>query len=351
MNINDTLFSEIDCFLSNYDFYPDDVNDIKSFLTSERPFVEKQIKAIQIIEKNISVHGKKKLLEHISELARVERETQELKPLVRDHVIHALLSFLLGIYLNEKFIKPSNSTSVDHFQWKLAGFFHDIGYPIQIAMNIVEPTISKINEIKRNLNVSVPDVQSKILTEGLENLANHLNSFELIQKCLDDWGLKINPRREYDLMIESRKMNHGIMSSLIVLYVIALMYHKYNPKKEYKDIDLENTNINWNQLNFDRDIVSACSAIYIHNLPNRCFTDAKIDRSKAPTAFLLKLSDCLQEWERPSYERETVYPASLFDIKIDKGQLIFYSNISEKKNNEIKEAIFSSLIVPDVQIC
>lgn len=351
MNINETLFSEIGCFLDDYDFYEDDVNDIKDFLTSEKSFLEKQSNAIQIIEKIMTVHGKKELLRHVSELARVEHRIQELEPWVRDHVVHALLSFLLGIYLNEKFIKPSIVTCVDHFQWKLAGLFHDVGYPIQIAKDIIKPTISKINEIKRNLNVSVPDVQPKIYIDGIENLANRLNSFELIQKCLNRWKLKIHARKEYDLMIESGEICHGIMSSLIVLYVIALMYHKYNPAREYKDIYLQNSNINWNQTYFDRDVVSACSAIYIHNLSNRCFAEAKINRSKAPVAFLLKLSDCLQEWERPSLTNQTGFPASLFDIKIDKGQLIFYSNISEKKNNEIKEAIFSSLIVPDVQIC
>lgn len=347
MNINETIFTEISSTLYKYDCSS---KEIKDFLTSGESFLERQSNAIRIIEGIMTAHGKKELLKHVSELARVEHGIQELEPWVRDHVVHALLSFLLGIYLNEKFVKPSIGTPVDDFQWKLAGLFHDVGYPIQIAKDIMKPTTAKINEIKRNLNLTVPDVQSMIYIGGIENLANHLNSFKLIQKCLNRWRLEINAKKEYDRMIESGEICHGIMSSLIVLYVIALMYHKYNPKREYKDIHLDGTNINWNQTYFDRDIVSACSAIYIHNLPSRCFNKAKIDPKKAPIAFLLKLSDCLQEWERPSFASQTGYPASQFDIKIDKGQLVFYNELQKDKKEEIKETISSTLIATDVQI-
>lgn len=106
----------------------------------------------------------------------------------------ALLSFILGIYLNEKFLcKPA-----DIFQWKLAGLLHDFGYPIQIARDILEPFTTKINEINRKLNVSISDVHFKIIPDGLENLTNGINSFDLIQKCLDEWGLHINAKEEYN---------------------------------------------------------------------------------------------------------------------------------------------------------
>jgi hypothetical protein len=350
MNINATLLEENTIYLYKYncDRYE---KEIEHFLTHHENILERQQEAINIIKSIMTKHGKKELLCYIDELARVEHGIQELEPQVRDHVVYALLSFILGIYINEKFLKPLSGILVDDFQWKLAGLFHDVGYPAQVAKDILRPFTAKINEIKRNLGVHSPDVYFKVVPVGLENLTNDLNSFDLIQERLNEWEFRINAREEYDQMVGSGDICHGMVSSLAILYVIDLMYDKYNKKRKKTDIYAVKSNINWNQTYFEKDVVSACSAIYIHNLPNKCFTDAKIDRSKAPVAFLLKLSDCLQEWERPSLKNPKGFSAANFDIKIDKDQLIIHADISDDKKRKIKDEISSSLIAPDVQIC
>lgn len=140
-----------------------------------------------------------------------------------------------------------------------------------------------------------------------------------------------------------------MISSLTILYIIDLMYQKYNPKRQYRDIYLDR--VNWNQTYFESDVIPACSAIYIHNLPKRCFSIKKIDRSKASIAFLLKLSDCLQEWERPCKGNKTGFPSCKFDIRIDNNILIFYADIPDNIKDKIKGEISSYLITPDVKIC
>jgi len=252
---------------------------------------------------------------------------------------------------HQKFLRPLIGIPVDDFQWKLAGLFHDVGYPAQIARDILRSFTEKINTIKRNLGARVPDVHFKVVPVGLENLTKNLNSFDLIQKRLDEWGLQINAREEYDQMIDSGDICHGMISSLAVLYVIDLIYQKCNPKRERSDIYADGSKINCNQIYFEEDVIPACSAIYIHNLPNRCFAHAKIDRSKAPVAFLLKLSDCLQEWERPSLKNQTGFSATKFGIEIGNDQIIFHADIPEDKKSEIREKISSSLVSPNVQIC
>lgn len=348
MDINSTLLKQTNTYLYDYGC---NQKEIEHFLTHFRNFPERQQKAIDIIEGIMTIHGKKELLRHVAELARVEHGIRELQPWVRDHVVHALLSFILGIYLNEEFLKPSRGSYVDPFQWKLAGLFHDVGYPAQVAKDILKPFVAKINEIKRTLDVRSPDIYFKVVPVGLENLTNGLNSFDLIQERLDEWELRINAREEYNQMITSGDICHGMISSLAILYVIDLMYQKYNPKRKYSGPYAESSNINWDQTYFESDVVSACSAIYIHNLPNKCFADAKINCSKAPVAFLLKLSDCLQEWERPSLKNLNGFLATQFDIKIDNDQLIFYADIPACKKKKIKDEISSSLVAQDVQIC
>jgi hypothetical protein len=340
MNINRTLFEAVKPYLYIYDCLD---NDLRPFLLQRKPFLNRQKKAIQIIEGIMTLHGKEKLLKYLTKLAKIEHGIGQLEPWVRDHVVHALLSFILGIYINEKLLRPLG-TGVDAFQWQLAGLFHDVGYPVQIAKDILGPFSETINSIKRRLEIHASDVHLNIVPVGLDSLQNGQNSFDLIQRCLDGWGLKIDAKKEYEDKMTSSEICHGMISSLAVLYVIDLMYQKYNPGREYKDIYAVSNNINWNQICFDRDIITACSAIYIHNLPLRCFRNAKIDVTKAPLAFLLKLADCLQEWERPSQKNQDGLSATLFDICTKNGELIFSADIQERTRNNIKREISFCLV-------
>jgi len=142
-----------------------------------------------------------------------------------------------------------------------------------------------------------------------------------------------------------------IIRSPSVLYLIDIMYQKYNRKREFKEIYAPGTRINFNQRYFEEDVVSACTAIYIHNLPKEYFIHTKIDRTKALLAFLLKLSDCLQEWERPSKTNPTGFSASSFDIKVDGKKLVFQTEIPDEEKQHMEDQISSTLIASDVEIC
>jgi hypothetical protein len=345
LNINKTLLIETKEYIYDYDC---NEAKIEQFLCFKGRFIDRQKIAMNIIEDIMKTHGKEKLLKYVVELARVELGIRELKPSARDHVVHALLSFILGIYINEKFL--IDVTRVNDFQWKLTGLFHDIGYPTQIAKGILAQYTEKINEIRKEIKIPSKDITFKIVPEGLENLTNNLNSFDLIQERLNEWHLKIDVKEEYNRMINSGNICHGIVSSLTLLQIVDLLYDKYNPKRENLDESKMMDGINWSQECFDSDVISACSAIYIHNLPGRCFEEAKIKRSKAPVAFLLKLSDCLQEWERPSKENKTGFLANEFEITLNNDQLIFHTNIPEDIKEKIRDEIYSSLDIPDLYI-
>ena len=66
-------------------------------------FLRLQEKSIEIIRKILDYHGKKEIVKFLAVLASIEPGIQELQPWQRDHVVHALNSFILGIYINEKF--------------------------------------------------------------------------------------------------------------------------------------------------------------------------------------------------------------------------------------------------------
>jgi hypothetical protein len=343
MNINDTLLTMLK--EANHTNYP--IEKIEVFLQNKCDFLERQKIAIDIIEEIMDVHGKKSLLKSVTELAHVEYKIRELEPWVRDHVVHALLSFLLGVYLNEKHLKLQYGVKVPCFQWKLAGLFHDVGYPAEIGKNVIKPYVDNINKIKKEIGVDVRDLKATIQIDGIEKLTNDRNSFDLIQRRLNDWELKINAKQTYEKMTNSGEICHGMIGSLSILYIIDLLYQKHNEKREYNTIFIPGTGIDVNQEYFEIDVVSACSAIFIHNLPNEYFKQAKINPKKAPVAYLLKLADCLQGWERPSSNSKSGVSADKFQITTLNE---FNANIPESKKLEMKNDIFSSLLVENFRI-
>jgi len=344
MGINKTIFNAVQGQLGDYGCYEE---EIKRFLTTRWGFRERQTEAISIIEGIMTAHGKQELYLHVAELARVESGIRELERWVRDHVVHALLSFLLGIHINEHFMKPSGH-GVDVFQWKLAGLFHDVAYPVEVAKDILEKYTNQVNWIKKKLGAAASDVFFRLTPVGIDQLTNGVRSLNLIQQQLDDWGLAVDANREYGDMLDSGRICHGIISSLSVLYVIDLMYQQYNSGREYRNI-YEPSNINWNQSYFEDDVVPACSAIFVHNLPNRCFNNAPLCKQRAPLAFLLRLSDCLQDWNRPSADNPRGFPQRMFKINITNGRLVFTVADSVRRQKIMKE-LRSSLDLSDIEV-
>lgn len=330
MTINEKLLPNWDY----YEYYYDCSHEsIKDFLMNNHKFIERQSMAITFIGTIMKNHNKQELLTHVSELARIEHGIRELEPWVRDHVVHAMLSYLLG--------KNIIGRCVDTFQWKLAGLFHDVGYPTQIAKDLLKSYADKINEIRNRIGVTTDNLHFTIVLQGLEKLQNSADSFALIQNYLDKWGLKINSRNVYDSYIKDGKICHGMISALCVLHIIDLLYQKNNPHRETLKYS------GWSQEYFDNDVVPACAAIFIHNLPAQYFRDAKISLKRSPIAYLLKLSDCLQDWERPSKNNRNGFSSSLYDIEINNNKLLF-SAPPERKNkiaNEVEGCISSEHII------
>jgi len=339
MTINEKLKPNYDWYEYYYDC-PHEV--IVDLLLNEKDFLKRQSLAITAIEKIMRSHKKQSLLSHVSELARIEHGIRKLEPWVRDHVVHAMLSYLLGIYINENFIYELTGKRIDQFQWKLAGLFHDIGYPAQIAKDLLKSYTDRLNEIKDTIGLESQEIRFNIVPVGLDKLQNNVNSFDLIQDYLDKWDLDINAKAVYNENIEKGNICHGMISALCVLYIIDLLYQKNNPLREVNDSS------GWSQHYFTGDVASACSAIFIHNLPNKYFKQSKISLDKAPIAYLLKLSDCLQDWERPSHNNQQGFPASSYDIEVVNKTLNFSAPADRKE--KITDEVLSCLIAENIQI-
>lgn len=327
MNINNTLsnfFSE-----TNIDFCRDDKankeikREIIAFL-DESKIGSKYQPAKELTKKLVKPHNKEPLYQHIVELYNVEKATRSLTE-ERDHVIHALNTFLLGVYINKKYLV----NSVDIFQWKLAALFHDIAYPLKISQEIIERYFKEVKGIKNDLGIASSNPTMNIVPKNFEKLTNNKTAFDYIQNRIDEWGLKVDVEKKYSEMSSSNIICHGMISALTVLYLIDLMYQKNNPERKYNDSD-------WDQEYFETDVVSACSAIFLHNLGVDAFEN--IDKTKASLAYLLKLCDEFQNWDRPTEKMPDGDSPENYDIQVQQNQLIFKVSDQDRKD-EIESEI------------
>lgn len=343
MNINNTLsnfFSE-----TKIDFCRDDPTyneklkaEIITFL-KEPNFGSKSHQAIGLTKELVKPHNKGPLYQHIVELYEVEEATMGLTR-KRDHVIHALNTFLLGVYINNKYLL----NPVDIFQWKLTALFHDIAQPLEISQKIIERYFKNVDRIKNNLgiaslNPTMKNPTMNIMPKNFEKLTNNKNAFDYIQTRIDDWGLKVDVEKKYSDMSPSNIICHGMISALTVLYLIDLMYQKNNPERK-------NNGSDWDQKYFETDVVSACSAIFVHNLGADAFKN--INKTKAPLAYLLKLCDELQHWDRPKGKKHKGDSPENYDIQVQQNHLIFKVSNQDRKG-EIESKI-GCLNDNDIQI-
>jgi len=300
-------------------------------------FEERQNKSLDIIRQILNIHGKSYIEKFLGQLASIEPRIQELQPWVRDHVVHALNTFILGVYILEKVNFTSlKDTYFDYpFMWKLCGPTHDLGYPIEIAHNIKRLWADEVNDILESLNSPSPRVDPELYPGHLNELCEHYDANEIIQKRLTEWDLGIDIEDYYEWLRKESRTDHGIISALSQIKIIDALYYKVNPNKDYKNIN--QNGLNYNQENFDLDIVSASSALFIHNIDlNYYGFSNKISFDICPLAFLLFLCDTFQEWDRYSKNRH-VYSGNDFDINCS------HNSISLFVPEELEKKVFAAL--------
>lgn len=98
----------------------------------------------------------------------------------------------------------------------------------------------------------------------------------------------------------------------MVTKCLDCMYARHNPKRFAFKSESKRF---WSYKNFTTYIINAAGSIFLHNLDT-----SKIGRSfnknEHPLAFLLKLSDELQDWERINQD-EQYFSASHYAIEFD----------------------------------
>ncbi len=273
------------------------------------------------------MQGNTNFVDLLDVLKNYEENAATLIDKQRDHFVHSVNVFLLGlgIYsqnnLFREIIKKEFEKSPKYqgksdspigeffFQWGIAALCHDIGYPVEIVNGQIRKFIKLISDVEGK-NVSANpylafwtfDVLNSIPTrfrrkmefDGKEMIIDNLLdllSYDVSRKL----GTIPSTTKEYldnflSYMQKLGIVDHGFYSSLIVLkwYSYMVEINNLNPEFLYNPI------------------LNVASAILLHNyyrnvLKKNPFGLGALAPDKHPIAYLLILCDELQEWNREAY--------------------------------------------------
>ena len=256
----------------------------------------------------------------------------------RDHFIHSVNVFLLGLAIyaaNENYQKAfaetvfaaedyqgrfSTAAEEFYFRWGIASLCHDIGYPIEIITN-------QINEFIV-FATCLSDCDRKVVSrveydnfDTINSIAERTGKKEFIRKYYDehDTCVYIDLLKPIDLLAHKLhrvlgldiktikekldgyiadsarigRVDHGMFSSILVL-------------KWFGDV-IQTTGQSPDRLFYP--VLDSASAILLHNFYNIAlvkepFKLPALRADRHPLAFLLILCDELQEWNREPYGDE-----------------------------------------------
>jgi hypothetical protein len=252
----------------------------------------------------------------------------------RDHYIHSVNVFILGLCIfgqNENFRNAFAKAHLDKteypfsydtqneeffYRWGIAALFHDIGYPVEIINKQFRLYIEMATEVdekaKINPYLAFDDfaafnsiheiVPKKQFTQTYSEKYDSCVYIDLL-KPIDLLAHQIHLSLDVDLkqikfaldhflnvMASNGFVDHGFYSAIIVLKWYGYLIQKCGYKPEY----------------FFYPVLDSASAILLHNyyrngLMKPPFSLGPLDPKKHPIAFLLILCDELQEWNRPPY--------------------------------------------------
>jgi hypothetical protein len=310
VGINQKLYQGILDNYGQYSLNTKDLSVIKQFLATPINKTDRRITlAKKICNLILKRHAKDELVKiGVASLADIEGRVAAIQARIRDHVIHSVFTFLLGVYLIDKLM-----LTVSPFEWKLSALLHDIGYPFEMAIHLPGKIRDKLKRYSRKLKIYSPELKWSWKFENLEKLTGEPSSVELIDDRLEQLQLGCRSTTLYNDMMVNGDMDHGIVSALLLLKITDMIYraHNQNFQRVMEPID----GVDYSYKHFDKHIINAATAILLHNIDRTVFNSDSLDFSNQRhyIAALLRLSDEFQDWERPSIGR-TVYLASDYDI-------------------------------------
>ena len=296
----------------------------------------------------------------------------------RDHVMHVFRVWLIGVnlllkdncsYLNkivvEKgyYVNPYEKLSM----WTLMALSHDLGYPLQKAMEVIEKTktmmTSFISNPMINMDLSFSGVQNsmndfvlrfisskmweinpdtrKTVEYTKESFAAHQQELESMddedkKQAIDRkrYVARLQPKYYFKLQKSLEHSQHGILSSLIIYkHLLYFLESDYSLNEDYM-FDHEDSR----QYYIRREILRAIASHTCHDI---------YQNDMLRFSFMLILCDDAQEWGRKSISELYVRQANQYTyegIECDLNGELFDCTFRDKyevNSDSVKQVIES----------
>lgn len=359
---------------------------VKRFVQNENKSTAKDVYEIFLDIYKVGSSDKKTFTDLLDALVKYEESMGVLNDKQRDHYVHSVNVFLLGImiyaqndrckstfsgYLNSEKVRMFKSQEEEFlFRWGLASLFHDIGYPVEMVSN----------QLSRFFNyvINDPDSIAKVKPYvGYKNF-DHLDMIEIthIEGNLINGdmhktgGESVRPSKLIaDKVFGSFDIDRITVHKILENYLDNMQNEGFVDHGFYSAIIVLRW-YGWGLQHADRDgeylldpITDAATAVFLHNAYKKTFqrTPVNLGRMKAPQSplsYLLILCDEIQEWNRKAYGeyvRSNVQIDSISKIYIDNDKLeIHYvttkgyltQEFAENKKRDIKKVLCVEDIFP-----
>lgn len=280
--------------------------------------------------------SKSTFIDLLDVLSAYEERAATLIDKQRDHYIHSVNVFILGLCIysqNSNFRTAFKKANIDGdkypenypneqeeflFRWGIAALFHDVGYPIEIIGKQIESFLEfatnadhadSKGKIKahlefqnfRHLNSVAEVTPKKVFIKDFYEQNESSVYIDLLQP-IDLLAQKIHlslgiPLEEIKNKLDSFVLDmakfgfidHGFYSAIIVLKWYGYLIQKTN----------------MNPMRFYNAVVDSASAILLHNYyRNACqksFGCGPMNPVNHPIAYLLMFCDEMQDWNRAGY--------------------------------------------------
>lgn len=323
---------------------------------------------------------KTKMNKFVSEMALCETALKNILPEQRDHYIHSVGVYLLGlaiynscnkirdaVRLNKPYVDTESQKESFVLRWSIAACLHDIAYPLELSLKSFNKYSKNLNVEQQNLNVGQQDektnqdkkydysftqIDRKIYDQynilpvlnpdelsdiskkdtALAMISFRLSNFKSSSKNISFDTLQKYIENDLEQLLKKGHIDHGIFSALYILHYTHSIINDATEINSSSDTSPDY---------FYYEIVDSATAIFLHNYYKYSrlrfwFGNGKyLYDSPCPLGYLLFLCDTLAEWLRG--ENAGV---DLFRLITDKQNYIFKA--PEKVISDInkKNALF-----------
>lgn len=302
------IFKKVDQIKSLWkDLIKKSINCLRYYDTRE-PFHDN-------IEKHPHAYGLDELEKYFDKYTEFEALLYGGSKYYRDHVVHVFRVWLIGIkillenggdYLSR--VKIEDGYTINSLEkisiWTITALTHDLGYPLEKALQIIEKTQDMMKSFIVN-----PIVSMDLSFNGVQNTMNdyvlRFVSSKMHRRIGDNlYVARLQPKYYFKYQKSLENNSHGILSALIIYKMLVFFLESdYSINEDYTFTQEDSR-----QFYIRREILRSIASHTCHDV---------YQLTMFSFSFLLILCDDAQEWGRKS----------ISDLYIERGEIYSFEGI------------------------